>query len=159
MAIDNPLVREFLDADLRPLAELIRAVELRSAAVASRWFDAGINTLVPNTSEDVVTGRPNLPTLTGAQVTGAQVTGGQVAGARAAQRLAGREEARATRGADNARGERIETWVLTQGELDRASGRLKHLAMSAVWLREVAAEHAQLSHVSRKTMRLDRLAE
>ena len=57
------------------------------------------------------------------------------------------------------RGERAVTFVLHLGELDRASGRLKHLAMSAVWLREVAAEHAQLSHVSRKTLRLDRLAE
>jgi hypothetical protein len=48
--------------------------------------------------------------------------------------------------------------VLHQGELDRASGRLKHLALSAIWRKQVSAEHAQLSTVSRKTMRLDRLA-
>jgi hypothetical protein len=68
MAIDSPIVRAFIDDELRPLAEKIRAVELESAAVVSRWFDAGISTLVPNTAEDVVTNRPELPTLTGAQV-------------------------------------------------------------------------------------------
>jgi hypothetical protein len=77
---------------------------------------------------------------------------------RAAIRLAGRELARKERERGNPRGERVATWVLHQGELDRASGRLKHLALSAIWRKQVSAEHAQLSTVSRKTMRLDRLA-
>jgi hypothetical protein len=36
---------------------------------------------------------------------------------------------------------------------------LKHLALSTLWTREVEAEHARLSTVSRKTLRIDRLAE
>ena len=51
------------------------------------------------------------------------------------------------------------TFVLTRGELDRKSGRLAHLARHVVWNREVAAEHAQLSTASRKTMRVDRLSQ
>jgi hypothetical protein len=59
----------------------------------------------------------------------------------------------------NARGERVATYVLRQGEFDRASGKLGNLARSAIWRREVAAEHALLATASRKTMRLDRLAQ
>ncbi len=70
---------------------------------------------------------------------------------RAAQRLA--------RGAANPRGERVATYVLTRGELERKSGKVKHLAQSAKWTREVAAEHALLSSASRKTARPGRLAE
>jgi hypothetical protein len=66
MAIDNPLVREFLDGDLRPYAELIRKVDLVSLAIVNRW--AEVSALVPNTSEDVVTNRPTLPALTGANL-------------------------------------------------------------------------------------------
>ena len=71
----------------------------------------------------------------------------------------GRHRARKKYGINNARGERVATYVLHQGEFDRASGKLKNLAQSAIWRREVAAEHALLSTVSRKTMRVDRLSE
>lgn len=82
-------------------------------------------------------------------------------GPRAARYDAGRQAARDTnRGAnDNPRHERVATYVLRLGELDRKAGRVKHLALTAIWLREVADQHAQLARVSRKTMRLDRLAE
>ena len=67
-------------------------------------------------------------------------------------------ERRKPNGHRHPRGERIATYVLHQGHLDRASGRLKNLALSAIWLREVAAEHALLGSVTRKTMRIDQLA-
>jgi hypothetical protein len=79
--------------------------------------------------------------------------------ATAQRRLCGREAARETRGRGNARGERVATYVLHQGEFDRKSGKLANLARSAHWRREVAAEHALLSTASRKTLRLDRLAQ
>jgi hypothetical protein len=77
----------------------------------------------------------------------------------AKRRRKGRHRARKKYGINNARGERVATYVLHQGEFDRASGKLKNLAQSAIWRREVAAEHALLSTVSRKTMRVDRLSE
>ena len=49
--------------------------------------------------------------------------------------------------------------ALRQGEFDRKSGKLKNLRDAALWVKEVAAEHALLATASRKTMRLDRLAE
>ena len=50
------------------------------------------------------------------------------------------------------------TWVLHQGEFDRKSGKAKSLRLSARWRKELAEQHARLSQVSRKTMRLDRLS-
>jgi len=74
-------------------------------------------------------------------------------------RMRGREKQRESRGDNHPRGERVATYVLTKGELDRKSGMLGHLARSALWRREVAAEHALMATASRKTMRLDRLSE
>jgi hypothetical protein len=87
------------------------------------------------------------------------IEGGAELTERSAKRLAGRTKDRTTRGRNNARCERVATYVLRLGELDHAAGRLKHLALSAIWRREVGAEHARLSTVSRKTTRIDRLAE
>ena len=74
------------------------------------------------------------------------------------QRQRREAERRKPDGHRHPRGERVATYVLHQGHLDRASGRLKNLALSAIWLREVAAEHALLGTVTRKTMRIDELA-
>jgi hypothetical protein len=77
---------------------------------------------------------------------------------RPSKSIEGRKAMRKAHGESNARGERVATYVLHQGDLDRKSGRLKHLAQSATWRREVAKEHALLSTVSRKTSRIDRLS-
>ena len=78
-----------------------------------------------------------------------------------ARRRAGREAARRNPAYahGNARGERVATYVLRQGEFERKSGKLAHLVNSAKWRVEVAAEHALLSTASRKTMQIPRLAE
>ena len=73
------------------------------------------------------------------------------------EEMSGREAARLSH-PDNPRGERVAVYVLRRGEFDRQSGKEKSLALSAKWRKEVAAEHDLLSTVSRKTLRLDRLA-
>ena len=70
-----------------------------------------------------------------------------------------RQQQRESRGDANPRGERVATYVLTRGDLEKKSGKVKHLAQSAKWTREVAAQHALLSTACRKTMRVGRLAE
>ena len=131
---------------------------------ALRQFMRGVPTVLPPAEKGINflacdPGEYNIATVAG--IVGEGEGNRLLSGARPKSKLPGREAERAKRGPleVNARGERVATYKLRQGEYDRQTGRAQHLAQSAVWLREVAAEHALLATVSRKTMDPARLAE
>lgn len=57
MAITDPEVIRFVNEEVRPIAETLRAVKIKSAAVVSRWFADGINSRCPNDSSALEDGR------------------------------------------------------------------------------------------------------
>jgi len=67
MPIDNQIVRNFINEALCPYGEQIRGVDLDSAALVQFWTDV-VQPLVTNDGDTVVTGRTDLPTITGANM-------------------------------------------------------------------------------------------
>jgi len=70
MAITDPEVIRFINEEVRPLAEQMRAMKIKSAQIVARWFGNAINSRTPNDSTAVDDGRQTegASRLTGADV-------------------------------------------------------------------------------------------
>ncbi len=70
--ITDPQAVRFVNEEVRPLCEEVRALKARILATQTEWF-AGMNTTIPNTSDSLEDGREaeGVSRLTGAQITNA----------------------------------------------------------------------------------------
>ena len=72
MPISDPVAVQFVNAQITPLSESVRALHARLVAMRIDW-NGGVNALIPNTADllDGGQNRRELFSLTGAQITNA----------------------------------------------------------------------------------------